>query len=315
MARRTRDRQPLLPILVQRINDKWHRLRELLAAAQQVALGEEFTVDGTTWLRASTKDQRHNRPPIHAINRSTGELVKLSREENLAFSQWAVIETLRLAGLRAEELTELSHLSIRQYRRPNGEVVALLVISPSKSDRERVVPMSAELFHVIAQIIRRHRDEHGTVPTCARYDLYEKVWSEELPYLFQTRFSGSQRAMSSTTVWKTIRRACDELVATHPDFADIRFAPHDFRRLFATELVNNGLPIHIGAALLGHLDIRTTRGYVAVFDEDVISHYQQFLARRARLLRTPLRHPLPARTRLYPLPDAVDQPQDAAPPG
>ncbi|MFB7611230.1 tyrosine-type recombinase/integrase [Streptomyces gardneri] len=58
------------------------------------------------------------------------------------------------------------------------------------------------------------------------------------------------------------------------------FTPHDFRRLFATELVNNGLPIHIGAALLGHLDIRTTRGYVAVFDEDVISSYHQFLARR-----------------------------------
>ncbi|WP_258038756.1 tyrosine-type recombinase/integrase [Streptomyces sp. SM12] len=66
----------------------------------------------------------------------------------------------------------------------------------------------------------------------------------------------------------------------HPGFVGAKFAPHDFRRLFATELVNNGLPIHIGAALLGHLDIRTTRGYVAVFDEDVISHYQQFLARR-----------------------------------
>jgi hypothetical protein len=26
--------------------------------------------------------------------------------------------------------------------------------------------------------------------------------------------------------------------------------------------VNNGLPIHIGAALLGHLDVQTTRGYV-----------------------------------------------------
>ncbi|MFE2746206.1 tyrosine-type recombinase/integrase [Streptomyces scopuliridis] len=70
------------------------------------------------------------------------------------------------------------------------------------------------------------------------------------------------------------------MAATHPEFANVHFAPHDFRRLFATELVNNGLPIHIGAALLGHLDIRTTRGYVAVFDEDVISHYQQFLARR-----------------------------------
>jgi hypothetical protein len=44
--------------------------------------------------------------------------------------------------------------------------------------------------------------------------------------------------------------------------ADIKFSPHDFRRLFATELVNSGLPIHIGATLLGHLNIQTTRGYV-----------------------------------------------------
>ncbi|GII34358.1 hypothetical protein Pmi06nite_78000 [Planotetraspora mira] len=60
----------------------------------------------------------------------------------------------------------------------------------------------------------------------------------------------------------------------------MKFAPRDSRRPFATELVNNGLPIHIGAALLGHLDIRTTRGYVAVFEEDVITRYQQFLAQR-----------------------------------
>ncbi|MET7544001.1 tyrosine-type recombinase/integrase [Streptomyces sp. NPDC005349] len=44
------------------------------------------------------------------------------------------------------------------------------------------------------------------------------------------------------------------LLPTHPEFAEIRFAPHDLRRLFATDLVNNGLPIHVGAALLGHLD-------------------------------------------------------------
>ncbi|MEV6424907.1 tyrosine-type recombinase/integrase [Streptomyces sp. NPDC051662] len=63
-----------------------------------------------------------------------------------------------------------------------------------------------------------------------------------------------------------IRRARKELAATQPEFAHVHFAPHDFRRLFATELVNNGLPLHIGAALLGPLDTRTTRGYVAVFD-------------------------------------------------
>ncbi|WP_280300819.1 site-specific integrase [Nocardia abscessus] len=82
------------------------------------------------------------------------------------------------------------------------------------------------------------------------------------------------------TIWRNIYRACEELAPTHPEFAEVRFAPHDFRRLFATELVNNGLPIHIGAALLGHLDIRTTRGSVAVFSEDVITQYQLFLARR-----------------------------------
>src|SRR5690606_12563837 len=114
----------------------------MLEAAQQVENGDEFTADGTTWLRVSTKDQRHNRPPVRAVNRATGELVHLSRDENIAFWQWAVVETLRLAGLRAEELTELTHLSVRQYQRSGGEVVALLVISPSKSDRERVIPMS-----------------------------------------------------------------------------------------------------------------------------------------------------------------------------
>ncbi|MFJ3841964.1 hypothetical protein ACIPY6_41595 [Streptomyces sp. NPDC090054] len=40
------------------------------------------------------------------------------------------------------------------------------------------------------------------------------------------------------------------------------------------------MPIHIGAALLGYLSIQTTRGYVAVFDDDVVRHYQQFLDRR-----------------------------------
>ena len=65
---------------------------------------------------------------------------------------------LRGTGIRHEELLELSHLSVRQYRRPNGEVVGLLVVSPSKTDRERVTPMSPELLHVIAQVIRRHTE-------------------------------------------------------------------------------------------------------------------------------------------------------------
>lgn len=49
-------------------------------------------------------------------------------------------------------------------RRPNEEVVALLVVAPSKTDRERVIPMTAELSHVIATIIRRLTRNRRAVP-------------------------------------------------------------------------------------------------------------------------------------------------------
>jgi site-specific recombinase XerD len=284
MANRTRERQALLPLLSEHVSSHWQRLREILDAAKQTGLGEVFTADGVVWQRTATSYDREQAgragEAIRLRNRDTGELLRLSHEERQAFWQWAVVETLRLAGVRREELVELTHLSVRQYQRPNGDVVALLVVSPSKSDRERVIPMSAELFHVVAQVIRRHVAEHGTVPVCPRYDQAERAWCEPLPYLFQRLQSGSPRAMSIGMARDLVRRAAKALVPHHPEFADVRFSPHDFRRLFATDLVNNGLPIHLGAALLGHLNIQTTRGYVAVFEEDVVRHYQEFLDRR-----------------------------------
>ena len=80
-----------------------------------------------------------------------------------------------------------------------------------------------------------------------------------------------------------LQRPCLALAQTRPEFTGLTFSAHDFRRIFTTELVNNGLPIHIGAALLGHLSLQTTRGYVAVFNEDLIRHYQGFLDRRRQL--------------------------------
>ncbi|MEU9791135.1 tyrosine-type recombinase/integrase [Streptomyces sparsogenes] len=201
----------------------------------------------------------------------------------------------------------------------------------------------------------RARDRQPLLPILSQHangrwhrlrTLLDAALTVENGEVLQNFHGGTRRGMSSTTVWRLIGRARDDLALTHPQFKDIRFAPHDFRRLFATELVNNGLPIHIGAALLGHLDIRTTRGYVAVFEEDVISNYHQFLARRrAERPKEEYRDPTPeewsdfqehfdkrrielgscgrpcgtpctheqADARLHPLPDAQRQPQDAAP--
>ncbi|GGM14275.1 hypothetical protein GCM10011594_37870 [Nakamurella endophytica] len=60
----------------------------------------------------------------------------------------------------------------------------------------------------------------------------------------------------------------------------IRFTPHDFRRLFSTDIVGAGLPLHIAATLLGHLSLETTRGYTAVFPDQVLTAHQHFIERR-----------------------------------
>jgi integrase len=45
------------------------------------------------------------------------------------------------------------------------------------------------------------------------------------------------------------------------------FTPHHFRRLLSTDLVGSGLPLHVVATLLGHLNPETTRA-TAVFPEE-----------------------------------------------
>ncbi|WP_309115999.1 site-specific integrase [Saccharothrix sp.] len=288
-ADRTRQRQPLLPILVAHVEHRCDQTRLLLERAQRAHDGETFKVEGRTYRRIITESDRHTinlrgeELPIRVIDDATGRIIHIETDEEAAFWEWASIETLRHSGVRIEEMCELSHLSIRQYQRANGEVIALLVIAPSKTDRERVIPMSAELFHVIASIIRRHTRNGRNIPLLSRFDPHDKLWSAELPFLFQRRNGATRTVIATGTVLNMLKRRCDELAEEHPGFRTTRFTPHDFRRIFATELVNSGLPIHIGAALLGHLNIQTTRGYVAVFNEDVVRHYVAFLADRREL--------------------------------
>ena len=47
-----------------------------------------------------------------------------------------------MTGIRIEELTELTHHSLVQYRLPaTGELIPLLHIVPSKTDTERLLPI------------------------------------------------------------------------------------------------------------------------------------------------------------------------------
>ncbi|MFF6879952.1 site-specific integrase [Streptomyces sp. NPDC012474] len=286
MADRTRIRQPLLPVLVQHVEARYEHLTSLLEAATPVPLGASFVHQGRSYSRTDSRDDRRRAtifsdPSVRVIDHGTGETIHVTMAEDAAFWEWAAVEILRHSGIRIEELCELTHLSIRQYQRPNGEIIALLVIAPSKSERERVIPMSADLFHAVAQIVRRQTRNARTIPLISRYDPHEKTWSEPMPFLLQRQLGTVRGVMAAGTVLNMLTRTCREIGETNPAFA--KFTPHDFRRLFATDVVNGGLPIHIGAALLGHLNLQTTQGYVAVFAEDIIKHYQDYLNHRRSL--------------------------------
>lgn len=229
------------------------------------------------------------------LDLSTNRKINVTFTEDGVFWQWAAVETLRHTGLRCDELLELSQLSIRQYIRPNGEIVALLVVAPSKNDRERVIPMSPDLFHVIATIIRRLTRNRENVPLATRFNPSERVTSEPLPFLFQRTIGQRTEVINAGTLRDELAKLSDAVALDHPELGGCRFTPHDFRRLLASDLVNNGLPIHIGAALLGHLDIQTTHGYVTVFREDVVRHYQKHLAER-RAARPAREYKAPSRT-------------------
>src|ERR1019366_4874542 len=83
---------------------------------------------------------------------------------------------------RIEELTELSHHSLVQYRLPaTGELIPLLQIAPSKTDTERLLVVSPELADVLSAIITRIRGAGDSVPLVVAYDDNERQWNPPSP--------------------------------------------------------------------------------------------------------------------------------------
>jgi hypothetical protein len=102
-----------------------------------------------------------------------------------------------------------------------------------------------------------------------------------MPFLFQRSFVNGRRSIiCDSTVRNWLTSAAASAGLRDVDGSPLRFTPHDFRRVFLTDAVRNGLPIHIAAQLAGHDDLNTTRRYAATYPIEVIEHYQRFLARR-----------------------------------
>ena len=194
MDQRTRERLPVLPVLVRTANERRLAAAHRLHAAAGTPPGALIPDTDGTLRRAVMATNKINGRSIWAQDTVPGRRRNLTYEEDEAFWAFAAIETLRLTGIRGEELLELTHHSITEYRLPStGELVPLLQIAPSKTDTERLLLVSPELADVLSAIVSRLRAPNGAIPLVAAYDVRERVWNPPMPLLFQRSVGSEHR--------------------------------------------------------------------------------------------------------------------------
>lgn len=184
-----------------------------------------------------------------------------------------------------EELLELTYLAVVSYALPStGEIVPMLQIVPSKTGEERLLLVSPELASVLATIIARRRTANdGAVPLTARYDGHERIADPPRPDLFQHRMEWQWAVPARTLIQKWLNQNFSATAIIDNEGKPLSYTAHDFRRMFATESVGSGLPIHIAAKLLGRKHLSTTQIDTAVFGEELVRSYRTLLdARRAQ---------------------------------
>ena len=282
MDARTRERLPVLPVLAAAVDGRRKAAAELLRSARLAAPGETFTAAGQSLVRAAVT--RPDPARVWADDPASGKRRDLAAEEDRAFWTWATVEVLRHTGIRIEELLEITHHSLIRYRLPGtGELVPLLQITPSKTDTERLLVVSPELAEVLSTIISRVRDDGGAVPLVRAYDRHECQWLGPSPFLFQRRWAAQNRAICSSAIRNMLTAALAGTGLTDAAGQPLRYTPHDFRRMFITDAIMNGLPPHIAQIVAGHQDINVTLGYKAVYPDEAIQAHLAFLARRRAL--------------------------------
>ncbi len=279
---RTRERLPVLPALAAFVDAQRVGTAERLHAARSTPAGEVFTAAGQTLRRPVMRTTATGR--VWAEDPDSGKRRDLTFEEHRGFWTWAMVEVLRHTGIRIEELTELSHHSLIQYRLPTtDELVPLLQIAPSKTDTERLLVISPELADVLSSIVSRIRGSQPNVPLVVGYDPGERVYNPPMPLLFQWHCQLDNRPVAQTALRKYLDHALTAIGVNDNSGNPMRYTFHDFRRIFITDAIMHGMPPHIAQLVAGHRDLNTTMGYKAVYPEEAINGHRAFIIRRRAL--------------------------------
>ncbi len=195
--------------------------------------------------------------------------------EAAAFWDWALLELLLQSGLRIEEASELTALDILKRRLPDGSLYYLLHIKPSKFDRARVIPIGDGLGRVLAEILRHVKSFYGStqVPFSNHWDHNERRPRPAGPYLLQGAKHPSPIGIQ--TIRGRLKAISIASGITRCDGTPLIVLPHDCRRVFASEHLNNNTPVHVIQALLGHATIDTVMVYAKLYPRNLVEEYRK----------------------------------------
>ncbi|MDX2939622.1 tyrosine-type recombinase/integrase [Streptomyces ipomoeae] len=117
----------------------------------------------------------------------------------------------------------------------------------------------------------------------ASFDDRERLWNPPRPLLFQWESAGRRWPVSQASIRKALNEALLATGLIDENGKPLRFQPHDFRRIFVTDAIANGMPPRIAQIICGHKDVNTTMGYNAIYPHDAIEAHRAFIARRRAL--------------------------------
>lgn len=197
------------------------------------------------------------------------------RAENTAFWDWALLELLVQSGLRIEEACNLTAFDILRRRDRDGRTYFLLHVAPSKFDRARLIPIGDALGKVLSEIIRHVKRFYAVnhVPPVDNFDFYERKPLPRAPYLLQGRTR--PHVIGRTTIREMLAGISRRAGARAHDGQPLLVHPHDCRRVFASEHLNNGTPPHVLQALLGHERLDTVMIYAKLYPGTLVDAYRR----------------------------------------
>jgi integrase/recombinase XerC len=232
---------------IRRCWSTWNVLCTFLYTGEQLAANPMQLVGRPKLAKALPKALP--RTAVEALLETVGQDQGSKRQTDWAESDLALILTALLAGLRAEEL--------RQADIRTTDDGAAVIHVKGKGDKERSVPIEAELLTVIQTYLDsraiRFRDAEKRRAT-AGYGLAR--WSARSP-LFVGR---DGECITQGTLQSRIKRAFKRAGS------DAQPVPgalvHGLRHTYAAELAGSGISVYTLMKLLGHESMTTSQRYV-----------------------------------------------------